>query len=79
MVTLGLLFEAYDVSMLTAALKHIAEDLHIAEKDLPLYLSLIRFGALPALLLAPLTDRFGRRPLFLTAIVGISIGTFADE
>src|SRR5262249_44316061 len=75
LVSLALLFESYDVSMLTSALKFIAQDLGIAESELGGYLSLIRLGALPAFLLVPFTDQIGRRRVFLATIVGTSLAT----
>jgi hypothetical protein len=54
--------------MLTSALKHIAEDLAMPEQDLGRYLGTIRLGALPAILLVPLADQYGRRRLFLGAL-----------
>ena len=75
LVALALCFEQYDFSMLTAALKFIARDLGMAESDLGTYTAWIRFGALPAFLLIPFADRFGRRRLFLASVVGISIAT----
>ena len=39
-------------------------------------LAWIRLGAIPAFLMLPLADRFGRRRIFLVAIVGMSVGTF---
>ncbi len=76
-VVLALLFEEYDLAMITAALPYIAADLAIVETDLGFYLSLVRFGALPALLVIPLGDRIGRRRTFLLSIAGSSIATFA--
>jgi putative MFS transporter len=75
-VSLGLLFEAYDASLLTSALKHIAEGLEMKESELGPYLGLIRLGGLPALLVAPLADRLGRRRVFIASIAGFSLGTF---
>jgi putative MFS transporter len=63
--------------MLTSALKHIAEDLGMAERDLGDYLGLIRLGALPALAIVPLADRLGRRRLFLASLAGVSVLTVA--
>lgn len=76
LVTLALFFEAYDLSMLTAALPRMAADLGMSEAELPGRLATIRLGALPAFLLIPLTDRIGRRRMFLAAVIGVSIGTF---
>lgn len=72
-VSLALLFEEYDSALLTAALKQIADDFALPEEKLGLYLGLIRFGALPAFLLIPLSDRIGRRLAFVlsNAILGV--------
>jgi putative MFS transporter len=77
LVSLALFFEAYDLSMLTSALKYIAEDLDMPQADLGFELAVIRLGALPALLLVPIADRLGRRAVFLASIVGVSVLTFA--
>ena len=63
-----MLIEEYDMAMLTAALKHIAADLHMRETDLGFYLGLIRLGALPAFFVVPLADRVGRRKVFLWSL-----------
>lgn len=77
LVALALFFESYDISMLTAALTHIARDLGMDEADLGGYLSLIRLGALPVVLTIPLADRIGRRRVFLATLAGASLGTLA--
>lgn len=77
MVALALLFEEYDAAMMISALKHIALELRIPEGDLSLYMALIRLGALPAFLLVPLSDRLGRRPVFLVSTVLLGLLTFA--
>jgi MFS family permease len=77
LIALALLFENYDFQVLTAALKHIAEDLEIGEASLGSFMSWIRLGGLPAFLLIPLADWMGRRRLFLVSMVGLSLGTFA--
>ena len=74
-IALALLFEEYDLAMLTAALPHIAESLSIAESDLGLYLGIIRLGALPAFALIPAADRLGRRRILLLSIVGTAVAT----
>ncbi len=76
LVSLALFFESYDISMLTAALKHIAAGLSIDEHQMGGYMGIIRLGALPAFLLIPLADRIGRRRLFLASILGLSVFTF---
>jgi putative MFS transporter len=74
-ISLGLLFEAYGGSLLTSALKQIAESLEMRESQLGPYLGMIRLGALPALLVVPVADRLGRRRVFLASIAGFSLGT----
>lgn len=74
-VSLGLFFESYDGSLLTAALKQIAEGLEMRESGLGPYLAVIRLGSLPALLIAPVADRLGRRRVFLASIAAFSLGT----
>jgi MFS family permease len=74
-VSFALFFEHYDTSLLGNALKFIAADLQVAETDLGYFQMLIRLGALPAFFLIPFIDRLGRRRLFLTALVGMSVGT----
>src|SRR5690349_7920722 len=76
-VSLALLFEEYDQALVTAALKQIAAGLDIAERELSLYLALIRLGALPAFLVIPLADRLGRRPLFVFSVAATGLLTFA--
>jgi putative MFS transporter len=75
LVSLALFFEQYDNSMLTSALKYIARDLNMAENDLGRFLALVRLGAVPALLIVPFADSFGRRRLFLLSVLLFSIGT----
>ncbi len=77
LVALALFFEHYDLSMLTAALKYIARDLGVAEAELGGMLSVIRLGALGGFVLVAMADRIGRRRLFLVAMAGSGIGTFA--
>ena len=77
LVTFAQFIENYDVSLLGNALKFIREDLDIAESDLGYFQTLIRLGALPAFLLLPFADKYGRRPLFLVSLVGLSLGTLA--
>jgi putative MFS transporter len=74
-VALALLFEEYDLAMLTAALPQIAESLNMAETDFGFYLGTIRLGALPALALVPYADRIGRRKVFLVTVAGTALTT----
>lgn len=76
-VALALLFEEYDLAMLTSALKQISLELGMQEEQFGLYLALVRMGALPAFLLIPLADRLGRRPLFIFSTAAMGLLTFA--
>lgn len=76
-VAFALMFEEYDLAMLTQALKQIAEGLEIPESRLGLYLGLVRMGGVPAVLLIPLADRIGRRRMFLISLCGSAIATCA--
>ncbi|MBW2291407.1 MAG: MFS transporter, partial [Deltaproteobacteria bacterium] len=74
-VALALLFEEYDLAMMTAALPQIAESLQMPETDFGFYLGMIRLGALPAIVLIPYADRIGRRRVFLISLVGTAVAT----
>lgn len=76
-VSLGLFFENYDLSLLTSALKHIAEELGIAQERLGFYLGAVRLGGVVAFFLLPLADRLGRRRVFLLSVLGMSVFTLA--
>ena len=77
LIALALLFENYDFQLITAALKYIAEDLAIPEASLGRFMSWIRLGGLPAVLVIPFADWIGRRRLFLVSMIGLALGTFA--
>src|SRR5262249_11533207 len=75
LVSLSLFFEQYDNSMLTSALKFIADDLHVTEHELGGFLAIIKLGAVPAFLIVPFADRIGRRRVFLGGVLLFSLGT----
>lgn len=77
LVVLGTFFESYDLSLLSSAAKHIAEDLAIGSDELAFVLAAVRIGGFLAFALLPLADRVGRRRMFLTAILGMSVFTLA--
>ena len=76
-VSLAFFWELYDLSLAMSALSHIAREFEIERSHLAYATSFIRFGAFPALLIAPLADKFGRKIVFLAAVVGLSISTCA--
>jgi putative MFS transporter len=77
LVSLGVFFENYDIGLVNAALKQIAESLGLPAGETGWYLGTIRLGGLGAFLILPFADLIGRRRVFLIALVGMSIGTFA--
>lgn len=77
-ISLALLFESFDQATLTAALRQIAAEFGLLESDLGGMMGWVHLGALPAFLLVPLVDRFGRRRLFLISLIGLSLGTIAS-
>ncbi len=77
-VALAFLFENYDLSMLSAALKQIRESYGLSPAEMSSLLAWIRLGAIPAFLMLPLADRIGRRRVFLVAVAGMSVGTFVS-
>jgi MFS family permease len=78
LVAVGVMFEQYDVGLLNAALKQIAEGLAIAPGDTGWFLAAIRLGGLGTFLLVPVADRVGRRRVFLASLVGMSVGSLAS-
>lgn len=70
-------FEQYDIFILQLALKQIQSDLAIPEAQLGLLGSVIRFGALPAFVIALAADRFGRRRVLLITILAYTLFTGA--
>lgn len=74
-VSFAALFENYDMSMLSAALKQIRETFGLGQAEMSSMLAWVRIGAIPAFFILPLADRVGRRRVFLAAIVGMSVGT----
>jgi MFS family permease len=77
LAVLGTFFEAYDLSLLSSAVKHIADDLGVADDELAYMLAAVRSGGFVAFALLPLADWLGRRRVFLASIVGMSVGTLA--
>jgi len=75
-VALAGFFENYDLSMMTAAFKQIRESFGLTQAEMTSLVAWVRLGAIPAFFVLPLADRFGRRRMFLAALVGMSLATF---
>lgn len=69
---------AFDGSVLVLALPAIATDFHASTPALSDLGSVLAIGALGALPLATLADRFGRRRLIAVGVGGFSIANFAS-
>ena len=68
-------FETYDLYLMSLNLKQIQLGLGIEESSLGTMLSFVRSGAMLALFIVPFADRFGRRRVLLTTIVGYTVMT----
>ena len=76
LVALGMVFENYDVGLVNAALKQISVSIDMSTSDTGFVMAGVRLGGLGVLLLVPLADVIGRRQMFLTSLIGMSLGTF---
>src|SRR5260370_15287451 len=75
---LAVVLAAFDGSVLVLALPAIASDSHARPPALSNLGSVLAIGALGALPLAALADRFGRRRLIAIGVAGFSIANFAS-
>jgi MFS family permease len=75
-VALAMFFENFDMSLLGAVLKFLAEDFGLDKAELGTFTGTIRLGTLPAFFIIPFADRLGRRRMFLISVIGLSAGTF---
>lgn len=71
------LFDQYDLTLFSLALKQIQADLLIPEHQLGELGALVRLGALPAFLVGIVADRIGRRRVLLVTIVAYTALTGA--
>ncbi len=69
---------AFDGSVLVLALPAIANDFHASTPALSDLGSVLAIGALGAVPLATLADRFGRRRLIAVGVAGFSVANFAS-
>ncbi len=75
---LAVVLTAFDGSVLVLALPAIESDFHAHIPGLSNLGSVLAFGALGALPLATLADRFGRRRLIAIGVGGFSVANFAS-
>lgn len=67
----------YDMTLISIALPDVQASFAIAEEDLGTVIAIGRLGALPAILLALIADRVGRRRLLVLSMVGVSAASLA--
>lgn len=72
---LTLLINHYDFAVLSLALPQIQVGLSIPEQEIGRVVAAVRLGVLPALLLAFVADRAGRRRLLVLTILGFTLCT----
>jgi len=75
---LAVVLLGFDGSVLVLTLPAIASDFHAPTRELTNLGSVLALGALGALPLATLADRFGRRGLIALGVAGFSITNFAS-
>jgi predicted MFS family arabinose efflux permease len=71
------LIGAYDMTLVTLALPDIQASFSIAEEELGNLIAYARLGAIPAVLLALVADRIGRRKLLVMTLIGLSLFSLA--
>ncbi len=74
-VAFAMLFENYDIGLLSAALPQIASEFGLDDVEKGSFLGSIELGGLAAFVIVPLADVLGRRRLLLACVVGMSLGS----
>lgn len=67
----------YDMTVLGLALPDIQKSFSISEERLGKVIAIAKMGSIPALFLALLSDRIGRRSMLMFTLLGLSIATGA--
>ncbi|HXF73809.1 MAG TPA: MFS transporter, partial [Actinomycetota bacterium] len=70
-------FQGYDDLLLGLALPLIAAELHLSAARAGLAVSVVQAGSFGVLLLLPLADRVGRRPVLIATLAGYTLATGA--
>lgn len=70
-------FQGYDDLILSLALVGIRDSFHLSVEAAGAMVSLANLGAFGALVLLPLADRVGRRPVLVWTIAGYAVASFA--
>jgi len=73
----ALLLAQYDLTLLAIALPDVQSSFGIAEEEIGRIVAVGRLGAIPAILLALVADRLGRRRLLVLSMLGVSVASLA--
>lgn len=71
------LFEGFDTNVVSIVLPYVGDDFNARPAQLGTAMSAIGFGAILAFFSIRLSDRFGRRPVILGAVLGFALFTLA--
>lgn len=77
LVTVALLFEQYDLSLMNATIALVARDLGVALGDVGWLTASVRLGGVVTFLIVPFADRLGRRRILLLSLLGMTAGAVA--
>ncbi|MFT4564709.1 MAG: MFS family permease, partial [Gammaproteobacteria bacterium] len=69
------LFEGYDLLIINLALPYLGTDFGVDSQTLGSAIGLINVGTILAFIPVRLADRYGRRPVFLCAVLGYTTFT----
>lgn len=72
-VMIGAFFEGFDFMVISLALPYISDAYKLNTESASMIVSIVAIGALMAFFVVRLADRFGRKPIFLWAIIIYSI------
>lgn len=73
LVMIGAFFEGFDFMVINLALPFIQKDMGISSQSASFVISAVAIGALLAFFVVRLADKFGRRPIFIIAVILYSI------
>ena len=72
-ISLAMLFEGYNATVMSFALPELAKEFHADSQSLGFAISLISLGTVVAFVPVQLADRCGRRPILLVAVLCYSL------
>jgi MFS family permease len=69
-------FQGYDILVVSLALPLIRQHFHLTIEQSGFLVSIIFSGSFGVLILLPLSDRYGRKPILTVTIIGYTVATF---